>query len=221
MAATHLHQLRGLELERDAEMIDTYVNYPPTVDDFWLKRCFESVRADPAANVIDAGCVPGNINGTRQASFAKGGGNDFYCFVDGDDLIMPGAIHQCEQYLLANPNVQFVRTREQFIDEVGNPRQTPQIVSNLTLRKMCDHPASAHHLIVTRKSFLPAAAKVLSMYTVHWDWIVAAFAFKQGNGVLLPWSGYQWRQHAGQWCRKPEASSTIGSISARLKEALL
>ena len=201
-------------------MIDVYVNHLPGTDPFWLRQCFDSVRADPAAAVYDAGCVPGDLNGTRQAALEHGD-NEYYCFVDGDDLIEPGAVHLCERYLAEHPECQFVRTREVMIDEIGRERQTPHPPAVLSLEALCAHPAAAHHLVVTRKSFIEEARPLLDRHRLHWDWIVAAFAFKRGNGVLLPWVGYRWRQHGRQWSRSVEAAQAIGAIAADLREALL
>lgn len=174
-------------------MIDFHIITYGSRDD-WLSSATESVRrgggnvhlVDGYKDQIGRGRAEGLVTGVES----------LVSFVDPDDWVEPDVLSACRLVFEANPKVGVVCTGEVVVDESGeNVLSGPHIPSR---------PVNGHHLVVYRRKairddFLGRLSQV-NMGEIHF---LNSMVIKEAGwrGVVLPVTGYYWRQHQGQMHR--------------------
>jgi hypothetical protein len=162
-----------------------------------------------------------------EARFLALAGADtpFVGLLDDDDVLLPGAVEQCEQALTAT-GAALAFTYEAQIDTEGALLSVRnQRVRYGSLRM---HPRAAHHFSLLRRETLSEQAlEVEYDYGCGFDWWTraqAAFDPRFNGAVQVSMIGYQWRQHAAQQSRREKERAFYvhsPSIAARIFHELV
>jgi hypothetical protein len=177
----------------------------------WFGECIQT-RSDEPARFVFSPHIEGDFNRARIQSFDRCSA-DLISFADPDDVVLPGALAECYEALLANPESGGVFTWETIIDAEGRYADRSPIRER-DARYIVRTPRAAHHLIVVRRRVYEAVKPFVAQHKWGFDWALAVAAEQLGGLVNVPIVGYHWRIHGKNSCFSNRPLPRYGAMAA-------
>lgn len=167
----------------------------------WLDAAIASVEGQARVQVVEG--ERGHIGRSRARALAMGTA-EFVAWVDDDDLLEPGAVARCVQYLDDHPDVISVYSDVIVIDEDGAELQRTNKPPWSPIRQLT-RVGEWHHFHMARRSCVEAVLP----FTEDWscgceEFVLGGELVRFGPHHHIPEPLYRWRQKTG-----PSALRTI------------
>lgn len=168
--------------EEKGYRVDTHVlHYSGRIS--WLKECLRSLENEPTNLHLVVGGFRDSIGAARSFAFGLGD-SEYVCFMDDDDMIIPGAMKVCIDYLDQNPDCVGAYTDRKHLrlnGSISNER-----LGDWNPRRMVNNFAEITHLKIMRRSLVNKYLDELAKWRTWEEYVLCCLISKHGRWHHLP-----------------------------------
>lgn len=162
----------------------------------------------------------GRISACTNTGIKKAKG-EYIAFMDCDDVIAPFALYEVVKLINKNPNLDFIYSDEDKINEEGTIRHTPFFKPDWSPDSLMSYMYTSH-LGVYRTRIVKELNGLDSKYDGCQDYdMTLRFTEKTNNVGHVSKILYHWREREGSTALNPEAKSYVKDATQKCKEAAL
>lgn len=146
-------------------------------------QCLDSLEGEPCKVHVVTGGFDGHIGNARIFGFAQGD-REYCSFVDDDDMVIPGAMQRCVDYLDAHEDCVGVYTDRQHLAQDGSIRT--ERLGEWHWRKMYHNVAEITHLKVMRRRVVEEFMHAMTSWPTLEEYVLCCLMATRGRWHHLP-----------------------------------